>query len=127
MWLVVSLFFDGRRGITDKARIIAVFEKSASGFARCRQLNSSAAHQVFENELIEPGIIAVGDKVLSFVFIESANLFEEAQESAAAVVEVGKPVFDFCGAERVNIKADVFAVLAVAVAFKGADLVECDA
>jgi len=29
---------------------------------------------------------------------------------------MGKPVLDFCRAERVNIEADVFAVLAVAVA-----------
>ena len=82
---------------------------------------------MFEDKLVKGCVIAVGDKLLSFLLIESTSLFEKAQESAATVVEVGEPMLGFCGAERVNIEADVFAVLAVTVAFEGTDLIERNA
>jgi len=89
--------------------------------------SSLAAHQVVENQLVECRIIAVVDKLLSFLFVESTRLLQQMEESTPTIVEVGKPVIDFCGAERVNIEADVLAVFAVTIAFQGADLIEGDA
>ena len=52
---------------------------------------------------------------------------QQAQERAAAVVQVRQPVLDLRRAERMHVEADIFAVLAVTVALQRAHLVEGDA
>src|ERR1043166_1208280 len=50
--------------------------------------------------------------------------FDEAEESLAAVVEVVEPMFDFGGAEGVNIETDVLSVAAIFISFQNTHLIE---
>src|SRR5437762_382266 len=96
-------------------------ETTVSGWLR-----KLSAQKMLQHHLIEGGVVAVGDQLLSLLLFEAARFFEQAQEGAAAVFKVGEPVFDFGGTEGMDIEANVFALLSVAVAFESAHLVEGD-
>lgn len=79
---------------------------------------------MFDHHLVERLIVAVGDECLRGLLVEAADFLEQAEEGAAAVGEMVKPVFLFRGAEGMHVEADVFSSAAVAIAFERADLVE---
>ena len=85
------------------------------------------SHRENSRRVVRNNRSTVGDEALGGFFVEGASLLEQAQEGAATVIEVGEPMADFCSAEGMDVEADVFAFLAVAIAFEGADLVEGDA
>src|ERR1035438_5583371 len=85
------------------------------------------AHQMLQNHLVERRVVEVGDELFGGLLVERASLPHQPLERAPAVDQMRQPVLHFGRAERVHVEADVFAVLAVAVALKGADLVEGDA
>ena len=62
--------------------------------------------------------------LLRFGLVEGAGFINQLKEGAAAVVEMGQPMFNFRGAEGVDIKTNMLAVAAVFVLFQHADLIE---
>ena len=79
---------------------------------------------MFDDHLVERGVIAVGDQRLCLFLVEGARLRQQPQECAPAVVKVRQPVFDFRRPKRMYVEAHVLAALAVAVAFERAHLIE---
>ena len=85
------------------------------------------SHQVFEHHLIERGIVAVSDELPRLFLVEAARFPEEMEKGAPAVFQVRQPMLDPGRTERVDVEANIFTVLAVPIAFDGADLVEGNA
>ena len=85
---------------------------------------ASIAEQMFDDHLVESGVIAIGDEGVGGGIIEASCFFHEAFEGAAAVVEVRQVVLRFGGSEGMNIKADVFSAASETVAFEDPDLIE---
>src|SRR6266498_1993530 len=82
------------------------------------------AKQVVEDHLVERLIMAIGDELLRGRLVEGTDFLDQAQEGAATVEEMIHPVLRLRGTERMHVEADVFALVAVAVALEGAHLVE---
>ena len=76
--------------------------------------------------MVQGGIISIGDKLLSLVVIEGPDFFDQAQEGAPTIVQMGEPMLHFCRAERMHVEGDILTVLAVAVAFERAHLIKGD-
>src|SRR5437763_7016705 len=79
---------------------------------------------MFQYHLVKGGVVAVGDEFLGFLFVEAASFFEQTQEGAAAVVEMGQPMLDLGRAKRMNVEADIFAMSSVTGPFENANLIE---
>ena len=65
---------------------------------RSRWLSELFAEEVLDDVLVEGLVVAVGDHLAGFGLVKGAGFLDEFQEGAAAVVEMGEPVFDFGGA-----------------------------
>ena len=78
---------------------------------------------MFNDHLVERLVITVGDQGFRGLFIKGAGFLDEAHKGAA-VFQMREGVFDFGGTEGMDIEANVFAVAALFVALKDADLVE---
>ena len=78
---------------------------------------------MFDDHLVERLVVAIGDERFGGGIIEAASFLDQTLEGAAAVVEVSQVVFWFGGAERMHVKADIFAAATVTVAFEDADLI----
>src|SRR2546426_267413 len=94
------------------------------GYPRSSAKSAVSSQKVLDDHLVEGLVIAVGDQLAGAGFVEGLGFLHQTQKGAAAVGEMIEPMFDFGGAEGMDIEADVFAVAAVFVALEGADLVE---
>src|SRR5436190_22298456 len=85
------------------------------------------AQQMLDHHLIEFLIVALRDQLLGFPFVERAGFCDQLRKGATAVVEVGQPMLDSGGAERMHVETNTFPMRSITVAFQRADLVERDA
>src|SRR6266446_4950753 len=79
---------------------------------------------MIEDQLVQGGIISIGDKLLGLVVIEGPDFFDQAQEGAPTIVQMGEPMLYFGGPKRVDIEADILAFFSIAVALERANLGE---
>src|SRR5690242_900576 len=82
---------------------------------------------MFDHHLVEVLIIAVGNERLRLFLVKTSRFADQSEKRAPAVVQMVEPMRCLRGAEWMHVEADVLAVPAVAVSFKRADLIECDA
>lgn len=79
---------------------------------------------MFEDHLVQSGIISLANQSLRGFFVKGPHLFHEQKEGAAAIFQMGQPMLFACRPEGVDIKADMFPFLTVTVALQSTDLVE---
>ena len=80
--------------------------------------------QMFNYHLIQRLVIPVRDQLALCFLIKASHFFHQQKKGSTAVLQVRQPMRRFGGAERVNIKANIFPVATVSIALQNPDLVE---
>src|SRR4051812_19261474 len=85
------------------------------------------AQQMLDHHLVERLIVSIHSEFFRHLLIKRSNLLEKSQKGAAGIEQVIHPMFRLGRAEGMHVEANVFAILAVAVALQRAHLIESTA